>query len=106
MGLRGINAKPKAQIRANPNSRGEYAAKAIRKNPTKNDREIAEATGVSLVTVWRTRKKTKSGHHRDKNNLTYSITSHPWEKKGLSRAERVIAFIETLPVTAGPLAGT
>ena len=31
---------------------------------------------------------------------------HPWEKPGLSRAERVIKFVETLPVTAGPLAGT
>jgi phage terminase large subunit-like protein len=31
---------------------------------------------------------------------------HPWTAKGLSRAERVIAFIETLPCTAGPLAGT
>jgi phage terminase large subunit-like protein len=31
---------------------------------------------------------------------------HPWTAKGLSRAERVIAFVETLPCTAGPLAGT
>jgi phage terminase large subunit-like protein len=31
---------------------------------------------------------------------------HPWDAPGLSRAERVIRFIETLPVTAGPLAGT
>jgi phage terminase large subunit-like protein len=31
---------------------------------------------------------------------------HPWEKPGLSRADRVIKFCETLPVTAGPLAGT
>ena len=31
---------------------------------------------------------------------------HPWQKPGLSRAERVIKFVETLPVTAGPLAGT
>lgn len=30
----------------------------------------------------------------------------PWEKPGLSRVERVIAFLESLPVTAGPLAGT
>lgn len=30
---------------------------------------------------------------------------HPWEKKGLSRADRVIAFIESLPVTAGMLVG-
>ncbi|WP_020187875.1 terminase TerL endonuclease subunit [Methylopila sp. 73B] len=29
----------------------------------------------------------------------------PWEAEGLSRAERVIAFIETLEVTAGKLAG-
>lgn len=32
--------------------------------------------------------------------------SHPWQAAGLSRAERVIAFIETLPVTKGILAGT
>jgi phage terminase large subunit-like protein len=31
---------------------------------------------------------------------------YPWESPSLSRAERVITFIETLPVTAGPLAGT
>jgi phage terminase large subunit-like protein len=31
---------------------------------------------------------------------------YPWQKPGLSRAERVIKFVETLPVTAGPLAGT
>jgi len=33
-------------------------------------------------------------------------TRPPWRKPGLSRVERVIAFLETLPVTAGPLAGT
>jgi len=31
---------------------------------------------------------------------------HPWEAEGLSRADRVIAFIESLPITSGPLAGT
>ncbi len=30
----------------------------------------------------------------------------PWEVKGLSRADRVIAFCEDLPITAGKLAGT
>ena len=30
----------------------------------------------------------------------------PWRKKGLSRAERVIAFVQSLPVTKGKLAGT
>jgi phage terminase large subunit-like protein len=30
----------------------------------------------------------------------------PWLKDGLSRAERVIAFLEFLPITKGPLAGT
>lgn len=29
----------------------------------------------------------------------------PWEKRGLSRAERVIAFVESLPITKGKLAG-
>lgn len=29
----------------------------------------------------------------------------PWERKGLSRAERVIAFLQFLPITKGPLAG-
>ncbi len=31
---------------------------------------------------------------------------HSWDASGLSRAERVCRFIESLPVTAGPLAGT
>lgn len=31
---------------------------------------------------------------------------HPWEAPGLSRAEKVRAFVESLPVTSGTLAGT
>ena len=30
----------------------------------------------------------------------------PWERKGLSRVERVVAFCEFLPITQGPLAKT
>lgn len=30
----------------------------------------------------------------------------PWEKRGLSRVERVVAFLEFLPITKGILAGT
>lgn len=33
-------------------------------------------------------------------------TELPWEAEGLSRIERVIAFLEDLPITAGKLAGT
>lgn len=29
----------------------------------------------------------------------------PWERKGLSRADRMIAFLQWLPITKGPLAG-
>lgn len=32
-------------------------------------------------------------------------TALPWEKRGLSRVGRVVAFLETLPVTSGTLAG-
>ncbi|MCW5733485.1 MAG: terminase large subunit [Enhydrobacter sp.] len=32
--------------------------------------------------------------------------AHPWEAPGLSRAERVCRFVESLPVTSGGLAGT
>ena len=35
-----------------------------------------------------------------------AVLVHPWDAPGLSRAERVIRFVETLPCTAGPLAGT
>jgi phage terminase large subunit-like protein len=31
---------------------------------------------------------------------------HPWTAPGLSRAERVIRFVESLPCTSGPFAGT
>jgi phage terminase large subunit-like protein len=31
---------------------------------------------------------------------------HSWDKPGLSRAERVIRFVNSLPCTAGPFAGT
>jgi phage terminase large subunit-like protein len=30
----------------------------------------------------------------------------PWKRRGLSRAQRVIKFLEFLPITKGPLAGT
>ena len=30
----------------------------------------------------------------------------PWQEPGLSRADRVIAFLEDLPITAGKLAGS
>lgn len=32
--------------------------------------------------------------------------AHPWEASGLSRAQRVVLFVESLPVTSGALAGT
>jgi len=38
--------------------------------------------------------------------LPPSSGPHPWESPGLSPAAQVIAFIESLPVTSGPLAGT
>ena len=34
------------------------------------------------------------------------LPPHPWDAPGLSRAEKVIRFVETLPCTAGLLAGT
>jgi phage terminase large subunit-like protein len=43
---------------------------------------------------------------RRKPSPSSSAAPHPWTAPGLSRAERVIRFIETLPCTAGPLAGT
>lgn len=36
---------------------------------------------------------------------TWKTKRPPWEKRGLTRAERVIAFIEVLPITAGVHAG-
>src|SRR5262245_61050160 len=41
---------------------------------------------------------------RDKPEQTSA--PHPWEAPGLSRAQRVIAFVQILPCTTGPLAGT
>jgi hypothetical protein len=35
-----------------------------------------------------------------------SSEQHPWNAEGLTRAERVIRFVESLPCSAGPLAGT
>jgi len=37
--------------------------------------------------------------------LPPSSKPHPWEKAGLSAAAKVMAFIESLPVSSGPLAG-
>lgn len=46
-------------------------------------------------------KKTKPGKKRRP-----SQRRHPWLADGLNRAERVVAFLEDLPVTSGPLAGS
>jgi phage terminase large subunit-like protein len=35
-----------------------------------------------------------------------ALLQHPWDAPGLSRAERVIRFVNSLPCTAGPFAGT
>jgi phage terminase large subunit-like protein len=42
----------------------------------------------------------------DEQNSKSRPRAFPWKKKGLSRVERVIAFLEFTPVTKGILAGT
>ena len=34
------------------------------------------------------------------------LPAHPWDEPGLSRADKVIRFVESLPCSSGPLAGT
>lgn len=55
-----------------------------KRGPKTGSAKAAEQTGIK--NPWRTKRP-------------------PWEKRGLSRAERVIAFCEVLPVTAGTHAG-
>ncbi|XKM39345.1 terminase large subunit [Rhizobium ruizarguesonis] len=47
--------------------------------------------------------KPKSGKVAANDNLRKEL---PWEVEGLSRLERVVAFMEDMPVTQGKLAGT
>ncbi|RVO41071.1 terminase large subunit, partial [Sinorhizobium meliloti] len=47
--------------------------------------------------------KPKSAKVAVNDNLRQEL---PWEAEGLSRLERVIAFMEDMPVTQGKLAGT
>jgi phage terminase large subunit-like protein len=47
-------------------------------------------------------KRQKKTEDKDAN---LQVFPHPWEAEGLSRADRVIAFCESLPVTSGKLAG-
>ncbi|MGX9990838.1 terminase large subunit [Rhizobium sp. Z1P35] len=47
--------------------------------------------------------KPKSGKVAANDNLRKEL---PWEAEGLSRLERVVAFMEDMPVTQGKLAGT
>ena len=47
--------------------------------------------------------KTKAEREELKAKLRKRL---PWDKKGLSRVDRVIAFLEDLPITQGSLAGT
>lgn len=52
-------------------------------------------TGLALSRVKRARSELADGPEREL----------PWENPDLGRAQRVIAFLEFLPVTKGPLAG-
>lgn len=47
--------------------------------------------------------KTKTQREDAKKTLRKRL---PWHKKGLSRVERVVAFLEDLPITQGSLAGS
>lgn len=47
----------------------------------------------------------RDGADEDLFALQSRSTAQPWERPGLSRAARVIAFLECLPVTSGMLAG-
>jgi phage terminase large subunit-like protein len=42
---------------------------------------------------------------RIKRALKTTRSREPWRKRGLSRADRVIAFLQTLPITKGVLVG-
>jgi phage terminase large subunit-like protein len=42
---------------------------------------------------------------RIKRALKTTCSREPWRKRGLSRADRVIAFLQTLPITKGVLVG-
>jgi phage terminase large subunit-like protein len=42
---------------------------------------------------------------RRKPSPSASLEQHPWDAPSLSRAERVVRFVNSLPCTAGPLAG-
>jgi phage terminase large subunit-like protein len=46
-----------------------------------------------------------SGKLRAAAALAPAIVSHPWEKDGMPEAEKVIAFLETLPIVSGLKAG-
>jgi hypothetical protein len=72
----------------------------LRAKPTRFQR-VQKADQMGLAGPNRkTIKRASTGR------LTPSSGPHPWEKPGLSPAAKVIAFIESLPVTSGPLAGT
>lgn len=45
-------------------------------------------------------------HQPAEQGETLPPEPHPWQAAGLSRAEKVIAFCESLPVTSGTLAGS
>jgi phage terminase large subunit-like protein len=52
----------------------------------------------------------KARAHQTRANRRYSADledpeQHPWDKPGLTRAERVIRFVNSLPCTSGPMAG-
>ena len=43
---------------------------------------------------------------RKAGDIPAEIAPHPWQASGLSRAQRVVLFVESLPVTSGSLAGS
>jgi phage terminase large subunit-like protein len=46
------------------------------------------------------------GAQKVKKRRKFAGSPHPWEVPGLTRSERVAAFVESLPITQGTLAGT
>jgi phage terminase large subunit-like protein len=48
---------------------------------------------------------TPKRRNRSNPSPSASPEQHPWDAPGLSRAERIVRFVNSLPCTAGPLAG-
>lgn len=83
-------------------AKAERAAARAAAQPKRNGGVVSDRAGLQVQQRW-------SGPYTKEMEARHEVIANygplPWEKPGLAREERVIRFLEDLPITSGVLAG-